>query len=151
MSKTMGPSGSENDGTAQAVRDAIAEHAGVEPHEVTLQTEIGDDLGVDGDDAVELFEMIADRFKVDLAGMHFERHFGPEGLCPIEAAKEMFVPWGQYPITVQDVVESVRAGRFIYDYDTRRFTSRRPWPFWLLTLVVASPFAIVALAALSRS
>ena len=40
-----------------------------------------EDLGIDGDDAVELFEKFAREFSVDLAELNlgWERHFQPEG------------------------------------------------------------------------
>jgi hypothetical protein len=41
-----------------------------------------DDLGVDGDDAVELMEEFSKRFDVDLETFHIGEYFGCEGLPP---------------------------------------------------------------------
>ena len=50
---------------------------------INADTRLLEDLGVDGDDAVELLESFAARFKVDLAEFPFNRHFGPEAAwCP---------------------------------------------------------------------
>ncbi len=46
-------------------------------------TRLGEDLGMDGDDAVDFFEDFAETFRVDLADMRWDRHFGPEGCNPL--------------------------------------------------------------------
>lgn len=42
---------------------------------------LSEDLGLDGDDAVDFFEAYGDAFSVDLAPLHrhWREHFGPEG------------------------------------------------------------------------
>lgn len=48
---------------------------------IQLSSRISDDLGIDGDDAVELFEKFGREFSVDLEGLwlRWELHFAPEG------------------------------------------------------------------------
>jgi len=45
---------------------------------LSLETRIGEDLGVDGDDAVELLEEYSKRFSVDISNFSFDDYFGPE-------------------------------------------------------------------------
>lgn len=51
-----------------------------------------DDLGIDGDDAVELFEAFSGDFRVCLDDLHpaWSRHFGPEGF-PLRIGATMVV------------------------------------------------------------
>jgi hypothetical protein len=71
------------DGGLEAqVRDYIAAMAEVKPEKVQLATRLLDDLGIDGDDAVELFKGLHERFGTDFAPL-YERwgdHFGPEDI-----------------------------------------------------------------------
>ncbi|HWA00282.1 MAG TPA: hypothetical protein VG841_08200 [Caulobacterales bacterium] len=60
--------------------------AEVKPERVLLTSRLLDDLGIDGDDAVELFDDINKRFGTDFASL-YERwggYFGPEGM-PLSA------------------------------------------------------------------
>ena len=49
---------------------------------VTRGTRLSDDVGMDGDDAVEFFEAYAWDLGVDMADFRFYHHFGPEGCNP---------------------------------------------------------------------
>jgi acyl carrier protein len=66
---------------AQVV-ELVAEHGEVQIAKVLPTTRILDDLGIDADDAVELFQAIRDRFGTDLTHLdeRWDDHFGPEGL-----------------------------------------------------------------------
>jgi hypothetical protein len=57
-----------------------AHQLGRKPTKVTLEPRLGEDLGVDGDDAAEFFEAFAKDFVVDLSALRFAYHFGPEGI-----------------------------------------------------------------------
>ncbi|MCH7499446.1 MAG: DUF1493 family protein [Nitrospinae bacterium] len=51
---------------------------------LNLDTRIGEDLGVDGDDAVEVLEEYSKRFSVDISSFPFNDYFGPEvGFNPL--------------------------------------------------------------------
>jgi hypothetical protein len=43
-----------------------------------LKTRLSEDLGVDGDDALEFFENFSQEFQVDLSNFHFGKYFGTE-------------------------------------------------------------------------
>jgi hypothetical protein len=120
-------------------------------HKLCVETRIAQDLGMDGDDAVEFFKDFGEKFCVDFADLHirWDQHFVPEGgwsfgamivLCVCVTAgfwlHDLFgiLPawgWGialigaavlihqrwfakdtMLPITVGDLVESARSGRW---------------------------------------
>ena len=70
----------------------VAEAADVKPETVHLTTRLLDDLGMDGDDAVEFFNRVHEQFGTDLTNLHshWREHFGPEGLSC--AAGLIFIP-----------------------------------------------------------
>ncbi|HEY0012338.1 MAG TPA: DUF1493 family protein [Allosphingosinicella sp.] len=63
------------------VIDLIARERGLPRHKVTLSSRLLQDLGMDGDDAVEFFQDFETRYGADLTPLylHWDRHFGPEG------------------------------------------------------------------------
>ena len=98
------------------IRTHVAKVRCLSVEEVSLDSRLGDDLGMDGDDAVEFFQHYAREFHVDLAGMRWKRHFGPEaGWTPLAL---FWPPWWRplLPVTVAQLVESARAGHWVYDY-----------------------------------
>lgn len=63
------------------VIDLIARERGLPRHRVALSSRLLQDLGMDGDDAVEFFQDFERRYCADLEPLyrHWDRHFGPEG------------------------------------------------------------------------
>ena len=63
----------------------VAEDRGLPVSKITPDKRLLDDLGMDGDDAVEFFEAFGERFGMNLTplGEHWDRHFGPEGISPL--------------------------------------------------------------------
>ena len=49
----------------------IATELSIKPAKISLEKEIGNDFGVDGDDAAEFIEAFAQRFEIDLTGFVF--------------------------------------------------------------------------------
>jgi acyl carrier protein len=68
------------------VIEFVAGVAEVKPERVTLDARLLDDLGIDGDDAVEFFNAVHERFGTDLTHLYerWSDHFGPEGV-PLSA------------------------------------------------------------------
>jgi hypothetical protein len=64
--------------TVEAVIALICRSTGAPRREVVLDATLGDDLGIDGADAVELLQAFATAFKVDLGAFDYDRYFGPE-------------------------------------------------------------------------
>ena len=71
----------------------VSEQTGVKGEELRPETTLSQDLGVEGDDAVEFFEKFRTKFAVDLRelGRDWSFYFCPEGL-PISTALIVFVP-----------------------------------------------------------
>jgi acyl carrier protein len=102
--------------TLQEVIVLVAEQTGVSPSCITAATRIGEDLGVDGGDASDLFAAFASRFHVDLAGFEFSRHFGPEaGWNPFCGLYCLFTGRGRTePVTVGQLAKSAERGVWSY-------------------------------------
>ncbi len=62
--------------------DLIAHERGLPRKRVHLSDRLLHDLGMDGDDAVDFFNSVHERFGTDLTHLHehWSEHFGPEGL-----------------------------------------------------------------------
>jgi len=68
----------------ERIVDLIAKETGIKPKKVHLDSRLAQDIGMDGDDAVDFFEKYGEKFHVDLnvLGNHWDRHFLPEGGLP---------------------------------------------------------------------
>lgn len=66
--------------TEATVIDLIVKVMDLQPEEVRLSSRLFEDLGIDGDDAIALFEQIQKRFGTDLTHLCWREHFGPEGM-----------------------------------------------------------------------
>jgi acyl carrier protein len=66
----------------EQVRQLLSKHSGHPAASITREQSLQGDLGIDGDDAVELFTDSQERFELDLSPLHsrWSRHFGPEGV-----------------------------------------------------------------------
>ena len=79
------PDQPSEDALVEQVLAFTAERTGCHERELSLGVRLAQDIGMDGDDAVEFFEKFADRFKVDITELqkNWDKHFGPEaGLAP---------------------------------------------------------------------
>ena len=63
------------------VIEFIAEFTGTKKSEITLDTLVNDDLGVDGDEGSNFLLEFSTRFNVDLSAID-KVYFGPEGFNP---------------------------------------------------------------------
>jgi len=89
------------------------------------------DLGVDGDDGDELIAAFVERFVVDMQTYRGDRHFGPEGFPPWTPIFWLVLAWRAYsekestpesrarlvPITIQNLIDSARAGKWTMIYE----------------------------------
>ena len=98
---------------AERIRLLVAEERGMRLDQIRMSSRFEEDLGMTGDDAGEFLEKFAAEFGVDLTGIDFHKHFGPEGCNPFW----MFSPpsWlqdlGKYPVTVNNLVRVAEMGR----------------------------------------
>lgn len=63
------------------VVELLADERGLSTQKVKLSDRLLQDLGMDGDDAVDFFNSLHERFGTDLTHLqeHWSEHFGPEG------------------------------------------------------------------------
>jgi acyl carrier protein len=97
----------------------VSQQTGARTERLMPHTRLFHDLGLDGDDAVEFFAALEREFAVDLSGMEWNRHFGPEGGCalilPIAlinmmARRRLHEP--MVPIMIADLADAVRMGQW---------------------------------------
>jgi hypothetical protein len=103
----------------------VVKETGVQANHVQLDSSLGDDIGMDGDDAVEFFQKFGTKFQVDLGGLyeHWHQHFGPEGGGPSLGC-------------VVVIVVAVVASSLLHDAFKRI-------PIWLSTIVLIGVFGWV--------
>jgi len=111
------------------VRKFVAEFCSVRPERIDRQTTLLGNLGVDGDDAVELFMAFEKEFQVDLSGLDLSKHFGSEGMsllapiyllllpihliiCAIRRGKPL-LRGGLVPIRVADLIAATERGKWV--------------------------------------
>jgi acyl carrier protein len=141
----------EKDWAEERVMQFTAQHWRVRKgRSLTADTRLAQDLGMDGEDAVEFFGEFQQDFGVDLADlhMHWDQHFSPEGTLSLGAMAAIALSitagfglrqafgilpawaWGliliaiaalihqrfakddRMPVTLGDLAESVRVGRW---------------------------------------
>ncbi|MDO8827249.1 DUF1493 family protein [Methylophaga sp.] len=99
----------------------LSEFTGVKSENISSDTLINDDLGVDGDDGFELLEKFSARFGVDLSPIS-ETYFGPEGfsvgflvLWPYYLYRRIkgYKPQTIAPLPVRQLVKSAEAGKWV--------------------------------------
>ena len=141
------------------VRGLVSGQTGVPASEITLETRLFEDLGMDGDDGHELLEAFADEFGVDMSRMALFNYFDDEppfsassSLIPVVAffspqfrAYLHHVARGRRTITVRNLVASAQARRWITpkivrgDADLTRFSW---WGRVVLTASVGFPLVL---------
>jgi acyl carrier protein len=104
----------------QEIFALICDRQGIELKDISLDKSLNFDLGVDGDDAVELFEAYAEQFQVDISalGQEWDRYFGPEaGFSLFGVGKTLTLFGGKHnpmlPLPISRLVDSARAGKWI--------------------------------------
>ena len=101
------------------VIDFVAESTGYSATRIDLDTLVNEDLGVDGDDGVELLDEFSKTFGVDMVDCS-KTYFGPEGfspMIPFYAIRELvggIFGWPKLfplePLPVRVLVQSAEAG-----------------------------------------
>ncbi len=90
---------------------------------LSADTRLLDDLGMDGDDAVEFMEAFSKEFDVDMSEFEFDKHFGPEGFGPVDLFyilfslvgrifRKDFDLLGHISITLRDLVSAAKAKKW---------------------------------------
>lgn len=106
-----------NDSEAQIVIDFVANFVGVDSTEISVSTKLREDLGLAGEDAVELFFEFSKRFKVDISAVNVVAVFGGEYPATFFGLLNNFlrksrIDKSKGDVTVKELIEAVNVGRF---------------------------------------
>lgn len=94
------------DEVVQHVKRIVA-NQGIDPTDIFLDMTLEGDLGISGDDAVDLFRDFAKGFPdVDLSGLNLSLYFAPEGFPVLTMWSE------RRPLRVSDLVRVAREKRW---------------------------------------
>jgi acyl carrier protein len=106
----------------ERIIEFTAEERGMKREDIELSSGLSDDLGMDGDDAVDFLEKFGKKFSVDLELLwkHWPRHFGPEFSGPSLGA-------------IMLIVACVVLGDLLH----RAFHRIPAWA-WMIALIVAA-------------
>src|SRR5262245_62884291 len=98
------------------VRQFVCDFWRESPHRLRADTRLEEDLGMTGADAADFLNAFAEMFEVDLTGIEFHKHFGPECGGPIlfcsRELREEMKDLGKYPVTVGHLVEVAAVKRW---------------------------------------
>jgi acyl carrier protein len=145
------------------VRALVSGQSGVPASEITLETRLFEDLGMDGDDGAEFLAAFGDEFGVDIRGLAPNNYFNDESsftgyslmipviafLSPAFRARVERASRGLRALSVRDLVASARARRWIVppaarsDADLTRLS-------WWGRLVLAGSVALPLLLGLRQ-
>jgi acyl carrier protein len=84
----------------------IREEIGEFKKQFDSNSQIEDDLGITGDDAIELILKISKEFKIDITEFEFEKYFHPEPIFFINNFKTL-------PLTILDIENAIVSGKLI--------------------------------------
>ena len=100
-----------------SVIDLISDHTGIKKSKLTEESTLGRDIGLDGDDAVELFEKLKNKFDVDFSALNMDEYFAPEhdlwgmkNLFNKLFRKEKFIDREEKEIRISDIVNAIKKG-----------------------------------------
>jgi len=101
-------SGASMDPLELEVRHLVSKEAGVSIERIRATSRLQDDLGMDGDDAVEFFQAYERAFRVDISALWVEwsSHFGPEGGAS-PAILLLFAPGAIVAMTSIFIIETI--------------------------------------------
>ena len=100
---------------AESVVGFVAESLAVPAERLNAGTRLEEDLGVTGADAADFLKAFSERFGVDMVGLDFHRHFGPEAACnplswliPLDSHQR----YGLCPVTIDHLVRVAETKRW---------------------------------------
>jgi len=145
------------------VRGLVSGQSGVPASEITLETRLFEDLGMDGDDGHEFLVAFGDEFGVDISGLAPLNYFNDESsftgysltvpvaafLSPAFRARVEAASRGLRALSVRDLVASARARRWITPQAARSDANLTRLSWWG-RLVLAGSVALPLLLGLRQ-
>lgn len=91
----------------------LSEETGISIDDISIKSDLLKDLGVDGDDAVELIVKFGEKFGVDIKKFNYQDYFGPE--CAFFPLFFLMPSWWKRKhmksLTVSDLIDAVKKGK----------------------------------------
>lgn len=122
--------------TFEEVAQFVADQSNTKLDRLGPETELDKDLGIWADDFHELMAEFSERFGTDMSGYLWYFHTGEEGWSlgglffdPPDRRVE------RIPVTIQMLVDSARAGRWLIEYPPHDLPQRR-WDILINQLLV---------------
>ena len=98
----------------------VAEYCEEPKSQLSAETSINEDLGMDGDDALEFMQAFSQRFAVDLETFPYDNYFGVEAAATPISLIAMLIRWlttGKSttlsPLTLRQLAEAVQNGSWV--------------------------------------
>ena len=91
----------------------LSEETGISIDDISIKSDLLKDLGIDGDDAIELIVKFGEKFGVDIKKFNYQDYFGPEGaFFPLFF---LMPSWWKRKhmksLTVSDLIDAVKKGK----------------------------------------
>ena len=109
--------------TAELINEVIAfvaEYLEEPISQLSAETSINEDLGMDGDDALEFMQAFSRRFAVDLATFPYDSYFGVEAAANPISIIAMMIRWlttgkstNLSPLTLRQLAVAVENGSWV--------------------------------------
>lgn len=98
------------------VIEFVARETGCNVHDISTESDLSKDVGLDGDDAAELMSKFGRQFNVDMSGFIFNKYFGPE--AAFFFLNILLPSWWKSrrkltPIKIMDLVRAAEAGVWV--------------------------------------
>ena len=92
----------------------VSSFIGIRSESLHMESSLFHDLGVDGEDAVELLEAYSNKFNVDVREFPFLEYFGNEGvLSPFSLITKLVtgrLKDNKKTLTISDLIQAVKSG-----------------------------------------
>ncbi len=100
-----------------SVIELISSHTGISKNKLVKESTLGQDIGLDGDDVIDLFEKLKNKFEVDFSNMNLNEYFASEddlwgikNLFNKFFRKEKFINRVGKEIRIQDIIDAIERG-----------------------------------------
>ena len=137
--------------TYDSIVEFITIQTRCESNEVLPQSDLGNDLGVDGDDYEELISEYSKQFEVDISGFLWYFHFAEEGNGNSIGGK-LFPPPNEHvlhiPVTPVMLLDFAKKGFWDLKYPEHQLPKRR-YDLWINFLLIGLFLAFILYKCLS--